>query len=359
MFRPRLALLRPFGLPLTLVSRLSRPLTALLAVFLGGTLGYWALGVSTGRPWSLLDAAWMTSTTLTTVGYSDFLGVSDFPAGRLYTMALLVAGLGATLYSVSAVTAFIIEGHLGRLFKEARMERDIDRVACHTIICGCGETGVHVVEEHLQAGRPFVIVDRDPARVRALLGDRADAVLLLEGDATREDTLEQAGIDRAEGLVATLTSDKDNVFLVVTARYLKKDLRIVAKCIDYESVPKFRAAGATHVVSPTHIGGLRIAGHVLRPHMMDFVDDMLRSRTSARATEARVRRGSELDGKTLREANLAERAGALVIAIRREGEEEFSYMPSSDTRLEAGSVLVVIGTRESLADLEALVRPAR
>lgn len=357
MQRIRHPLVRPLGLPLALLSRLSRPLTALLVVFLVGTFGYWVLGVVTERGWSLLDAAWMTSLTLTTVGYADVLGAGDFVAGRLYTMGLIVAGLGATLYSVSALTAFILEGHLGRLFKEARVERDIERLSCHTIICGCGETGVHVVAEHLSEERPFVIVDRNPARVRALLDGRED-VLLVEGDATREETLERAGIERADSLVAALTTDKDNLFLVVTARYLRKDLRIVAKCIDYESVPKFRAAGATHVVSPTYIGGVRIASHVLRPHVVDFLDEMLRARGSARVAEALVRPGAELAGRTLSEANLAERAGVVVIGVRRPGEAGFGYMPRSDIVLEAGSVLVAIGTRESLRDLERLARPA-
>lgn len=343
---------RPLGLTILLLRRLGRPLGILIAIFVIGSVGFWLLGWYYGRGWSLLDAAYMTSITLTTVGFEDYLSAKDLAAGKLYTMALIVAGMGATAYSVSSLTAFILEGHFGRVFKEARVKRMVEQLSQHTIICGCGETGVHVVEEHLAAKRPFVIVDKDAEKVYQMLG--RDDLPFIEGDATREEVLERAGIGRARALVAALTSDKDNLFLVVTARYLRKDLDVVAKCIDHESVPKFRAAGATHVVSPTYIGGLRIASHVLRPHVVDFLDGMLREGGGTRVAETRVEVNSGLCGRTLKEARLDERASVVVIGLRRAGDAAFTYSPSLDTRLDAGSVIVAIGTQEHLDILEQI-----
>jgi voltage-gated potassium channel len=350
---------RPFferllGAPLALLNRLAPPIGLLVAVFLLGTAGYFIIGVASGKDWPLLDCAFMTSITLTTVGYGDHLGISQMPFAQVYTMFLIVIGMGATLYSTSAVTAFIVEGHMGRVFKEERMETRIERLRGHTIICGAGETGSHVVLEHSNVGSDFCVVDRNTRRLENLIEEIPKA-LYIEGDATKEETLEKAGIHRAAGLVAALSSDKDNLFLLVTARYMRPDLPIVAKCLDHDSVPKFQAAGATHVVSPTYIGGLRLASQVLRPHVVDFLDGMLRGAGNARVSEAVVEEGSEVAGKTLAEARVAERVGLLVVAYRGPGEPTFSYSPGGDTLLEPGSIVVVIGPMDRVRTLESMV----
>ena len=353
MLRSNHPLLKPFGLPLMLLQRLARPILVLMFVFFGGTLGYWLIGLIHGREWSLLDCAYMTSITLTTVGFGDHLSADQLAIGKLYTMMLIVAGMGATLYSVSALTAFIIEGHLGRLFKEVKVERVVEQLNNHTIICGCGETGEHVVQEHLVARRPFVIIDKDMEKVFETLG--RDDVPVIEGDATREDVLERAGIERARALVTSLTSDKDNLYLVVTSRFMNKGLEIIAKCVEHDSVAKFRAAGATHVVSPTFIGGLRMASHVLRPHVVDFLDGMLREKSTTQVTEARISAKSAFCGKTLGDARLDEQATVVVIGLRRQGDSEFTYSPKNETTLEAGTILVAIGTHDHLRQFKELV----
>lgn len=152
---------RLLGAPLVLLRRLAQPFLLLLAVFLVGTAGYMIIGAAEGKDWALVDCALMTSITLTTVGYGDHLGATELLSGKIYTMVLIVAGMGATLYSVSAMTAFIVEGHLGRIFQEERMENQIERVTGHTVICGVGKTGSHVIEEHLSVGKPFVCIDAD------------------------------------------------------------------------------------------------------------------------------------------------------------------------------------------------------
>ena len=336
-----------------LFARIRLPLALLLSVFVVGTLGYYLLALYTGQSASLLDCAYMTSITLTTVGYSDSLGLTTTTAGKLYTMFLIVAGMGATLYSVSSLTAFIVEGQVGHYFQEKRMQKRISELTGHTIICGAGRTGTHVIEEHLSLGNSFVVVDNDEHKLEALREHHGNVLTLL-GDATREEVLQHAGIEKAASLVAALGTDKDNLYLLVSARYLESKLNIVVRCLDHDAEPKFVAAGATSVVSPTYLGGLRLAAQVLQPRVVDFLDGMLRTSGDTCVTEAVVQEHSELAGKTLVESRLAEKVGLLVVALRQPDSEQFIYSPKGTTVLEAGSVVVVIGPRIYMQKLEIL-----
>ncbi len=346
---------RRLSVPIQLFARTAQPFGLLLIVFLGGTLGFWMLGRFYGQDWSLLECAFMTSITLTTVGYGDTIGVSQYPGGKIYVMILIVSGMGATLYSVSSLTAFFVEGYLGRLFREARMERIIEGLRGHTIICGAGATGTHVIEEHAQSGADFVVIDSDRDHLEHAL-DVHGQFPYIEGDATDEEVLRKAGIERANKLVAVLGNDKDNLFLVVTARYVVPELIIIAKCVEHDSVGKFNAAGASHVVSPTYIGGMRIASQALRPHVVDFLDAMLRTAGEARVAECTIEEGSELAGKRILESRIGERVGLLVVAMKRFGERDFVYSPASDTVLSAGAVIVVIGPLAKVQILEKMAR---
>lgn len=337
-----------------LLRRVASPLAALSTVFVAGTLGYFLLGLWYERGWSLLDCAFMTSVTLSSVGYHDVLGAATFTAGKLYTMGLILSGMGAMAYSISALTAFIVEGYLGTLFKEARLEREIEHTHSHTIICGAGTTGIHVIGEHLNHGAPIVVVDQDRSQIAAM-AEAHPRVLHIVGDATDEDVLTRAGIARANALVAALGSDKDNMFLVVTAKFLRPHLRIVARCSDHDAVGKFRAAGATHVVSPSFIGGLRMASQALRPHVVDFLDDMLRSTEGARVSECVVAEASEVANRTIGEARLREKVGLQIVALRPPGGGALVYSPGPDQRLTPGTVVVVIGPQRQARMLEDLV----
>jgi len=342
-----------FVVLVALLRRTAKPFGLLTLVFFGGSLGYWFIGQLAGRDWPLLDCMYMTSITLTTVGYEDVLGVAHFAPAQLYTMLLIVSGMGATLYSVSSLTAFFVEGYLGTLFREAQMEQQLEKLTGHTIICGAGATGIHVIDEHASTDHPFVVIETAPEKIAHAVQTHPGLVYV-EGDATDEEVLTRAGIDRASGLVAVLGNDKDNLFLVVTARYLRPTLPIVAKCIDHGSVAKFRAAGASHVISPALIGGMRIASQILRPHVVDFLDSMLRSSGSARVAESTVAPSSVLAGKKIGESRIGETVGLLVVAMRRPGEREFIYSPAADVVLEPGAVVVVIGPNDRVRNLERL-----
>jgi voltage-gated potassium channel len=333
------------------------PLTLLVTTFILGTVGYYILGHWQGNDWSVLDCMFMTSISLTTVGYTDVLGASATPEGQFYTMGLLVVGMGATLYSVSSLTAFIVEGHLLTAFQGLRMERRIEKLSGHTIICGCGQTGIQVVEEHLTEEAPFVAIDKNPALLRELAGEKGRGDLLfLQGDATKEDVLRKAQIENASTMVAATNSDKDNLYLVVTSRVMNKGLKIVARVSDPEALDMFRAAGADHVISPAYIGGLRIASQVLRPHVVDFLDSMLRSgtRTDARVSEITIKKTSELAGHTIAESRVSEKVGLLIVAMRKPGAKEFIYSPGANVVLEPGTVVVVIGPLTKTAVLRKL-----
>lgn len=338
----------------TVLGRIGVPVFSLTGVMLVGTLGYMAIGAVNGMKWTFLDCLFMAVITLLTVGYGDNLGVHDLEVGRLYTVVLLILGAGTAAYSFSSITAFVVEGHIRRFFQEQRMHREIEKLEQHTIICGLGTTGLHVAEEHVVTRVPFIIIDRSAeaiAAARELLGED---VPYLVGDATDEKVLEAARIDAARALVSTLPDDKDNLFLVVTARYRRKDLPIVVKAIGHDSEGKFRAAGATDVVSPTFIGGMRLASLVVRPQVVAFLDTMLRAKGKARVSEAVVDAGSKLDGMKLADASIQDGVGLSVVALKRPNDVDFVYAPAGDTVLSAGTAIIVIGPLDRVHHLEVL-----
>lgn len=233
------------------------------------------------------------------------------------------------------------------------MERDIDSLTSHTIICGCGTTGLHVIEEHVATRVPFIVIDVSAAAIEHARGTAGDFPFLV-GDATDEKLLESAGIERARALVSCLHDDKDNLFLVVAARYRRKDLPIVVKAIAHGSEGRFRAAGATEVVSPTFIGGMRLASLVVRPQVVAFLDTMLRAKGKARVSEAVVEQGSKLDGKRLTDASIQDGLGLSVVALKRPSDDDFVYAPGGDTVLAAGTTIIVIGPLDRVHELESL-----
>jgi len=219
-------------------------------------------------------------------------------------------------------------------------------------VCGVGRTGIHVVEELLAVGEHVVAIDQDERLLDEL---RQRDVLTVHGDATDDDVLARAGLMRAKGLVTALDDDKTNLFVVVTARQTNPRLRIVAKATSPAAAEKFKRAGADAVVTPNFIGGMRIASELLRPQVVRFLDEMLRDKDARlRIEEATVSERGSIAGQTLREANLRESAGVLVLAVRSE-DGAVSYVPPSELRVQAGQTLIAIGNPEQIATLRRLV----
>ena len=318
--------------------RIQLALLAVVGVVAAGSIGYAALGFGP------LDAVYQTVTTITTVGFREVHPLST--AGKIFTIVLIIAGVGTALYAFSVVLESLVEGHLRQHFERRKMERDIARMSGHTIVCGWGRVGRAVAGYLAGQGAAVVVVDLDPRRV----ADVAHATLV--GDVTDDEVLRKAGIMRARALVAAINTDAENVYVTLSARSLRPDLIIIARARTEASEPKLLRAGATRVVNPQRIGGQRIAAAALQPNVVEFLDVVMHDGSlEFRLEEVPVRTGSRLAGRTLQEANVGETTGALVLALRgRDG--TFLTNPPMHTPVDAGYILIAIGTQQQLSALQ-------
>jgi voltage-gated potassium channel len=337
--------------------------TALLAIFMIGTAGYYMLGhVYLGaHSWDVGECAYMTVMTITTVGIGELPHLQHVPYGRAFTVAVLLAGLGVAAYFVSALTTYFIEGEFSRSRTRRRMNRSLDKISDHIIVCGIGTTGIHVVEELVWTKWPLVAVDSDARRLEHIQELSAELIPTVEGDATTDETLERAGIRRARGIVAALTDDKDNLFIVVSARQLNPSLRIIAKGVDMQAGEKLKRAGADSVVNPAFIGGVRMVSEMIRPQVVEFLDLMLRDKDkNLRIEEVLVPKGSPLVGKPIFEANIRRHTNLLVVAVREPPPSpsqpgSFVYNPGPETLIAENMALIVLGETESVHKLRASI----
>jgi len=324
--------------------RLTTSALLLALVFAGGTLGYRL--IEKAGWW---DSFYMTVITLTTVGYREVFSLSR--GGEVFTVALLLAGIGLILLVATEVARMVLAGELRRAFGQARRSRMIEKLSGHEIVCGWGRMGGAVVDELRRGHQPFVVIERNPEKVRSL---QEKGVSVLAGDATSEATLRAAGIARARGLVACLNDDAHNVYTVLTARSLNPELFIVARATEDGAESRILQAGANRVVNPYHLGGLRLAHLLLKPAVVDFLEFSLGPAGHELQLEQVVLSpASPAIGRTLAELDLRRRWGVAVAAVRR-GESLFPN-PEPDLRLEAGDTLVVLGTRAQLESFEPVV----
>jgi len=320
--------------------RLWRALVVLAGVMVAGTIGYLILGFSP------LDALYQTVTTVTTVGFREVEPLSG--AGKVFTIVVILLGVGTALYALGVLIQTLVEGDLHDVFGRRRMERKLAGIGDPVIVCGWGRVGRAIAKEVAAAGAHPVVVDRDPERVQS---SPYPTVL---GDATDDDVLRRAGLDRARALVAALDSDAGNLFVTVSARALRPDLFIVARVRVDESVEKLHRAGADRVVNPQSIGGSRMAAFVLQPHVTEFLDVVMHEHDiEFRLEEVTVAPDAPVVGRTLRESQIRDRTGALVLALRS-GDGTFATNPSPDARLDGGQVLIAIGTQAELDALASL-----
>jgi len=322
---------------MTAVNRVRIALAALTGVLVAGTLGYVALG------FGVLDATYQTVTTVTTVGFREVQPLGA--GGKVFTMALIIVGVGTTLYTLGALLELLIEGQLREILGRKRMERDIGRLSNHTVVCGWGRVGRTIAQYAAGTGEAVVVVDEDAGR----LADCPYPSVL--GDATSDEVLEAAGVARARALVAAVAEDAANLFVVVSARALRPDLFIVARVRIEANESKLLRAGADRVVNPQQIGGARMAAFVVQPHVAEFLDVVMHDGSlEFRLAELTVTDASSVAGRTLREAHLRDRTGALVLAIRTPA-GEFLTNPPADTSLQPGHVLIAVGTETQLEGL--------
>jgi voltage-gated potassium channel len=321
--------------------RLRLAISALVAVTTAATVGYIILG------FTLLDALYQTVMTVTTVGFREVEPLSA--AGKVFTMIVIVVGVGTALYTLSVIIEAVLENQLPEVFGRRRMERKITGMNDHVIVCGWGRVGRAIARELVAMDAEAVVIDSDPERLEAV----PHPTLL--GDATEDEVLERAGVRRARAVVAALSTDAGNLFVTISARALQPDLFIVARVRVEDNEDKLRRAGADRVVNPQSIGGARMAAFVLQPHVTEFLDVVMHDRgIEFRLEEVQVPEGSPIEGSSIRDAHVRDRTGALVLALRdRDG--TFTTNPAPETVVHAGQVVIAIGTPGDLDALERLV----
>lgn len=316
-----------------------------LIVFLVGMVGYMSI-----EEWRWFEALYQSVTTITSVGFMEVRPLSA--EGRIFTMVIILLGVTGLGIWWALTTALIVELDLGGVLGRRRIMKEIERLKDHFIVCGVGRMGRVVVGEMIQAHQPFVVVEREPARISVLLDNYPDA-LVIEGDGTREQTLKRAQVERASGLAACLADDADNLLVCLTARDLNPGIPIVARAYNEESVEKLRRAGAEHVISPNQTGGIRMAFSLLRPHVVNFLDCVISDAgIELRLEQATLPATSHLVGQTLAEARIPQRTGLIVLGVRRAGRGgALIYNPGPETRLEARDVMIVLGGSEQVKQL--------
>ncbi len=313
--------------------------TALIMVIAIGVIGFMVIG---GGQYSMTDALYMTIITLTTVGFSEIINLAGNPTGRIFTMFLILGGMGIVAYSMAMLAAFIIEGQLHHIFYRRRMQRRIARMTGHYIICGNTAVKLYVLEELIKTGRSVVIVAPTQEEINTAnerLGDLPGVV----GDPSDDDILLKAGLQNAAGVVFCMDNHKDNLLGVLTARRLTPEIRIIAATELVEIDAKLKAAGADSVVSPSRIGGLRMASELIRPTVVTFLDQMLRVGIGdLRIEEVNVPVSACKADLTIGSLQINDIEGALLLAVCRSQTHEYEYKPSPDTPLESGMILVVM-----------------
>ena len=328
-------------------TRIYRAVAIFLIVIMVGTLGYVILEGA-----DPVTSLYMTVITVASVGYEEAVHLDT--KGRLFTILVILAGLGSWTYLTVTVIAFFVEGEFRKLFRERAIHKRIAKMKNHFIICGLGQAGRSVLTEFMVVKSPCLVIDKDPVVVEEIMEHYTDLVALV-GDATTDEMLEQAGIERARGLVAATESDSDNLLIVLTARSKNPEMTITARATRIENYDKLRVAGANHVIMPNVIGGVRMAATLLRPNVIDFLDVMMRgSGEPMRLEDACIPKGSPLVAKCLSEVEIPKKTGMLVLAIKH-ASGQYIYSPPPSEQFEADDTLIVLGPAEKVSALEKLL----
>jgi len=328
------------------IGRLRWAIATVVTIAVIGTLGYRAFGLT----W--IDAMYMTVISITTVGYREIGGLEDnfTPQEQFFTMFIIVTGVATVLYTFTLTVQVVVEGQLREFVGRRRMDRRIADMHDHVVVCGWGRVGRAAARDLVRAGTQVVVIDNQNERLHDI--DLPTVV----GDATLDQTLRSAGIERARALVAALEGDADNLFVTLSSREMNPDLFIVARARQDDSVGKLSRAGADRVVNPQELGAARMASFVVQPNVAEFVDVVMHERSmDFRMREVEIAPDSRVAGTTLRDANFRQKAGVLVLALRGD-DGVFATNPDPDMVLHPHHVIVAVGTAEALQELVRVCR---
>ena len=309
-----------------------------------GTIGYMVI-----EGWNFSDSLYMTIITLTTVGYKEIHDLSS--GGRIFTIILLIGGVGTVFYTLGIGAKIILEGELQEIYGRKRLENKLKGLKDHYIVCGYGRMGKIIARELKHENLTFVVIEKNEV---ILDSDDKEQVLLIQGDATRDDLLKRAGIERAKCLISVLPTDAENLYVVLSARGLNQNLLIVARAGEEGSEQKLLRAGADRVVSPYHIGGLRMAHTVLKPAVVDFIEFATKSgNIDLQMEEITIQEGSRLTGNSLDQCGIGRDLGIIIVAIKQKS-GEMKFNPTFRTTIEAGDTLIAVGEISKLKMLEEM-----
>lgn len=329
----------------TIGRRILTPVAVLCVVYLVGVMGYKAIG---GTKHSWLDALYMTTITLTTTGYREVIDITEHPSAMLFTIVLLLFGATAVVMTGSMITAYVVEGDLTAGFRRRRMQRRIDAMRAHTIVCGAGQTGSAVVREIVSIGRPCCAIEHSPDRAATFEREFPDVPVLV-GDCTDDEVLTQAGVSHASGVVVCTDDDKVALVTTVLVRQMAPNARLVARALDDRAAARLRQSGADATVSPGKIGGMRMASELLRPSVVTFLDQMLRDENrNLRIEEVRVEKGSSFDGTDVESLRLHEYGTGLLLLAMRTRDGNYLFNPPAITEVNGGCYLIVMGDPASV-----------
>ena len=309
-----------------------------------GTTGYMVI-----ERWDFIDSLYMTVITLTTVGFKEVHDLSF--NGILFTIILIISGVGTVFYALSTGAKFVLEGELQEIYGRKRLEKKLKDLRDHYIVCGYGRMGKIIAREFKHEKLKFVVIEKNEVILDAYENEE---YFILQGDATKDELLKKAGIERAKCLISVLPNDAENIYVVLSARGLNPGLLIVARAGEEGSEQKLLRAGADRVVSPYHIGGLRIAHTVLKPAVVDFIEFATKSgNINLQIEEIAIREDTNLVGQSLDQCGIGRELGIIVVAIKQQS-GEMKFNPIFQTIIGAGDTLIAVGETSKLKILEEM-----
>jgi len=319
----------------------------IILVIFGGTAGYQII-----EGWTFIEALYMTIITISTVGFKEVGQLSN--AGRIFTIFLILGGIVVITSGISLIFSSIIEGTFGEIIRRQRMEKKLAKIRNHFIICGFGAVGEDVVNEFIRENKPFVLIEKDKLILDKVLKEFPDTIYVF-GDATDDEILKNAQIEKAKGVLAVLGKTTDNLYICLSARSLNPKLRIIARVIESESIDKLKKAGADYVFSPEKIGGIRLAAAALKPAVTSFLDAIIRGEyLDLVLNEVEVQEHSSIVRKTLQESEISKNIGIIISAIKSANTDKLIFNPSSKTIINPGDILIVFGSLDQIKQLKKM-----